>query len=140
MRKCEFILNILGCAFFFFLYLEDHDLVFIMNGIILTTFFVSYLYYGIRMAYLMSFIASITAFLYSFYDYEAQGPKLFLAFASLLGWLLQIIFGDCFFSNNPIDGPYGVGYKEVRTRLRGNMVGIYYPMDKGEYIEKITTD
>lgn len=81
----------------------------------------------------LGFIAQIIYFDIWFFHYC-------ISTTTLLGWLLQIIYGDCLFYNNPSDGVYGVGYKEVRTSYRGNMVGIYYPMNKKRYIDSLPTD
>jgi hypothetical protein len=45
------------------------------------------------------------------------------------------LYGECDFKNHRVDGPYGVGFKEFRTLVKGNMVGVYYPMDKKDYLD-----
>ena len=39
------------------------------------------------------------------------------------------VFGECDFQKIKFAGQYKIGHKEFRTRERGNMVSVFYPMD-----------
>jgi hypothetical protein len=69
------------------------------------------------------------------FSFEGYYSHYALISASFIAWVLQITFGECSFERHKVDGPYGVGYKEFRTIVKGNIVGVYYPMDKCEYLD-----
>ena len=51
--------------------------------------------------------------------------------------VLLLCFGECDFSKLRVKGPYEVGFVEFKTKLYGNAVSCFYPIDKEEYRKKI---
>jgi hypothetical protein len=55
-----------------------------------------------------------------------------LAVASFNAWMIYA-FGEGDLSKLVFTGPYKVGYKEFRTKVFGNEVSVFYPIDDAEY-------
>ena len=53
--------------------------------------------------------------------------------------MLMLLFGECDFSGIKMNGPYRVGHREFRTKLYGNMVSVFYPIDVSVYKKGIKT-
>ena len=140
MRITERVLNLEGILFFIFFYLKFTTYLLPMQFLIVITFVLGFFIEGIRLHYVIYFIGSIAALLTSIFDAKPIACSYGLIITSIVSWTLHLLYGEHSFRNQIVDGPYGVGYKEVRTIYKRNMLGVYYPMDKKEYFRLLDTD
>lgn len=79
-------------------------------------------------------IFAIVQVLYIFTD-SLILPILITAVVLFNSWLI-FTFGDCNLDKLIFTGPFKVGYKEFRTKVYGNEISVFYPIDEVEYQRK----
>mmetsp|Transcript_18799 Transcript_18799/g.17933 ORF Transcript_18799/g.17933 Transcript_18799/m.17933 type:complete len:182 (-) Transcript_18799:992-1537(-) len=124
------------------MYMED--------GLLLLSCFVlflTYFTYGFRIVFFPLIFGFIILFVFNvleLFKIEPVPPIVywgFFTFTWFLTFVAYVLFGKCDFSYllSTDMGPYGIGYKEFRSFSYKNMVSVFYPISKEEYLSKLHT-